>query len=122
MPRPASGSSVAPAERRGDGERAREDLTPRGGEEDAHGAGLAVDQRRGARDALARRALNVVVVVLMACVIVAAKPLSSDRGSISLSNLRVLGHEIAVGHAHFLLDTPAREGANVLPSASAGAV
>ena len=65
---------------------------------------------------------NVVVVVLMACVIVAAKPLSSDRGSISLSNLRVLGHEIAVGHAHFLLDTPAREGANVIPSASAGAV
>jgi len=57
----------------------------------------------------------------MACVIVAAKPLSSHRGSISLSNLRVLGHEIAVGHAHFLLDTPAREGANVLPSAS-GAV
>jgi hypothetical protein len=58
----------------------------------------------------------------MACVIVAAKPLSSDRGSISLSNLRVLGHEIAVGHAHFPLDMPAREGANVLPSASAGAV
>jgi hypothetical protein len=41
-----------------------------------HGAGFAVDQRRRARDALARRALNVVVVVLMACVIVAAKPLS----------------------------------------------
>jgi hypothetical protein len=51
-----------------------------------------------------------------------AKPLSSDRGSISLSNFRLLGHEIAIGHAHFLLDTPAREGANVLPSASAGAV
>jgi hypothetical protein len=66
--------------------------------------------------------LNVVVVVLMACVIVAAKPLSSDRGSISLSDLRVLGHETAVGDAHFLLDTPAPEGANVLPSASAGAV
>jgi predicted nucleic acid-binding protein len=46
-----------------------------------------------------------------------------DRGeAVSLSNLRVLGHEIAVGHAHFLLDTPAREGAKVLPSASAGAV
>jgi hypothetical protein len=85
--------------------------SPREGrEEDAHGAGLA------------RRALDVVVVVLMACVIVAAQPLSSHRGSISLSNLRVLGREIAVGHAHFLLDTPAREGANVLPSASAGAV
>ena len=77
MPRPASGSSVAPASG-GDGERAREDLAPRGGEEDAHGAGLAVDPRRRARDALARRALNVVV-VLMACVIVAAKPLSRDR-------------------------------------------
>jgi hypothetical protein len=62
------------------------------------------------------RALNVVVVVLMACVIVAAKPLSIDRGSISLSNLRVLGHEIAVGHAHFSLDTSAREGANVTPA------
>jgi len=58
----------------------------------------------------------------MACVIVAAKPVSSDRGSSSLSNLRVLEHEIAVGHAHFLLDTPACEGANVLPSASADAV
>jgi hypothetical protein len=40
--------------------------------------------------------------VLMACVIVAAKPLSIDRGSISLSKLRVLGHEIAVGNAHSL--------------------
>ena len=60
------------------GERAREDLAPRRGEEDAHGAGLAVDPRRRARDARARHALDVVV-VLMACVIVAAKPLSSDR-------------------------------------------
>lgn len=39
-------------------------------------------------------ASDVVVVVLMACVIVAARPLMSDGGSISMSNLRLLGHEI----------------------------
>lgn len=39
-------------------------------------------------------ASDVVVVVLMACVIVAARPMMSDGGSISISNLRLLGHEI----------------------------
>lgn len=39
-------------------------------------------------------ASDVVVVVLMACVIVAARPLATGGGSISMNNLRVLGHEI----------------------------
>jgi Kef-type K+ transport system membrane component KefB len=39
-------------------------------------------------------ASDVVVVVLMACVIVGVRPLMSDGGSISMSNLRLLGHEI----------------------------
>jgi hypothetical protein len=59
-----------------------EETSRREGEKRTRTVGLAVDQRRRARDALARRALNVVVLVLMACVIVAAKPLSSNRGTI----------------------------------------
>lgn len=39
-------------------------------------------------------ASDVVVVVLMACVIVAVRPLMDGGGGISMDNLRVLGHEI----------------------------
>lgn len=39
-------------------------------------------------------ASDVVVVVLMACVIVAVRPLMDGGGGISMENLRVLGHEI----------------------------
>jgi Kef-type K+ transport system membrane component KefB len=39
-------------------------------------------------------ASDVLVVVLMACVIVAVRPLLSDGGAISVSDLRELGHEI----------------------------
>jgi Kef-type K+ transport system membrane component KefB len=40
------------------------------------------------------RASDVLVVVLMACVIVAIRPLMSESGGVSMSDLRELGHEI----------------------------
>jgi hypothetical protein len=55
-------------------------------EGDAHDAGLAVDQRRRARDALARRALNDVVVIKWCGV--RCGPLAAVRGARSVARVR----------------------------------
>lgn len=65
MPRHASGSSVAPASGEAMVSEPLRSSRREGEKRTRNGAGLAVDQRRRARDALARRALNVVVVVLI---------------------------------------------------------